>query len=153
MHSIRLTLALTAAGALIATGTATAQDDKIDFEKQIYPLIEVSCKKCHRPPYEDERGRLRRPKAGLIVTNKEALMKGAEEDGEVRPVIVPGKSGESTFYTRTMLAIDDDEHMPPEDKAPEWTDEQKALFKAWVDAGADYGDWVEDPKPTEIPED
>lgn len=144
-------MTVAAAGALLA-GSATAQDDAIDFEKQIYPLIEDSCKKCHRPQYEDERGRLRRPKAGLVVTDKAALMKGAVEDEEVRPVIVAGKPDDSTFYTRTLLPLEDDEHMPPEDKAPQWTDEQKALFAAWIKAGADFGDWEGDPKPTEIPE-
>ncbi|MFT5466808.1 MAG: hypothetical protein ACI8UO_001908 [Verrucomicrobiales bacterium] len=151
MHSIRYSLALAAVGALFATGSATAQDEKIDFEKQIYPLIEESCKKCHRPAYEDERGRLRRPKAGLVVTNKEALLKGAEEDGEVRPVLAPGKPDDSSFYTRTLLELEDDEHMPPEDKAPQWTDEQKGLFAAWIKAGADFGDWAGDPKPNELP--
>ena len=151
MHSTRVTVSLAAFGALIA-GAANAQDEAIDFGKDIYPMIEESCKKCHRPEYEDERGRLRRPKAGLVVTSKEALMQGAVEDDETRPVIVAGKPDESTFYTRTMLAIEDDEHMPPEDKAPEWTDDQKALFKKWIAAGADFGEWTADPKPTEVPE-
>ena len=142
---------MTAAGALIA-GSASAQDDKIDFGKQIYPLIENSCKKCHRPSYEDERGRVRRPKSGLVITDTESLSKGAEEDDEIRKVIVPGKPDDSPFYTRTLLPLDDDEHMPPEDKAEQWTDEQKELFKNWIAAGADFGDWTADPKPTEIPE-
>lgn len=151
MQTTRLTMALTAAGALIA-GSASAQDEKIDFEKQIYPLIENSCKKCHRPEYTDERERLRRPKAGLVVTDKAALMKGAEEDGEIRAVIVAGKSADSSFYTRTTLPLDDEDHMPPEDKAPQWTEEQKKLFAAWIDAGADFGAWAGDPKPNEVAE-
>ena len=73
-------------------------------------------------------------------------MKGAVEDDEVRPVIVAGKPLDSTFYTRTLLPMDDDEHMPPEGKAEEWTDEQKELFKAWIAQGADFGEWTEDEK-------
>ena len=125
-----------------------AQDaEKIDFEKQIWPFVKESCVKCHKPPYEDERGRKRKPKAGLVVTNKEGLLKGGElTEEEGIETIVAGKPEESSFLQRTLLPLDHDDHMPPEDKAEQWTDAQKKLFEEWIKQGADFGEWTDDPE-------
>ncbi len=117
-------------------------EDKVDFEKQIWPILKESCIKCHQPVYEDERGRSRRPKADLIMTNKEGLVKGGEAN-EDAPNLTPGDPTKSTYYTRLLLDLDDDEHMPPEDKAPQLTGDQKKLLEKWIKDGADFGDWTE----------
>ncbi len=143
-------LALGAAAASLAAGSALAQDDaKIDFATQIYPMVKGSCVKCHQPSYEYEsngRKRTRRPKADLIVSNKEGFLKG----GESGPVIVAGKPDESEFLHRTLLPIDDDDHQPPEGKSPQWSDAEKALFRKWIEQGANFGEWTEDAKPGEV---
>lgn len=119
------------------TAFSAKAEDKIDFAKQIWPLVENSCLKCHQVPYEDERGRMRKPKSGLILGTKEGIMAGGDEGD----AIVAGKPDDSPFYTMTMLPLDDDLHMPPEDKADQWTDEEKELVKQWIAEGADFGDW------------
>ncbi len=130
--------------ALGGISTTNAQD-KIDFEKQIWPFVKESCVKCHQPPHKDERGRTKKPKAGLIVTNKEALMAGADgDDDEKVPVIVAGDPKKSSFLQRTLLPEGDDDIMPPEDKAEPWTKEQKELFQKWIEEGADFGGWERD---------
>ncbi len=121
---------------------ASAQAEGPDFEKEIWPFVKNSCVKCHQPEHKDERGRTRRPKGDLVVTNKEALMKGGE-DGEV---IVAGKPEDSPFLQMALLPLDHDDHMPPEGKADQWTDEQKKLMEAWIKAGADFGAWERDPE-------
>ncbi|MEM0969527.1 MAG: c-type cytochrome domain-containing protein, partial [Verrucomicrobiota bacterium] len=103
---------------LLLAGLAQAQaEEKIDFATQIYPFVKGSCAKCHQPTYQDERGRARRPKSDLVVTNKEDFLKG----GEGGVVLVAGKPDESEFLHRTLLPLDDDDHQPPEGKAPQWT--------------------------------
>lgn len=129
-----------------ATADSRAQDaEKVNFEKQIWPLLENSCVKCHKPAYEDERGRTRKPKGELVASTKEGLMKGgehaAEEDG--MKTIVPGKPEESALLQSTLLPLDDDMHMPPEDKADQWTEAQQKLVEQWIKEGADFGDWTE----------
>lgn len=119
---------------------ASAQAEGPDFEKEIWPFVKNSCVKCHQPEHKDERGRTRRPKGDLVITNKEAFTKGGE-NGEA---VVAGKPEDSPFLQRTLLALDHDDHMPPEGKADEWTDEQKKLFEAWIKAGADFGAWERD---------
>lgn len=126
--------------ALGITAGSAAAEEKIDFEKTIWPFVKNSCVKCHKPPYIDERGRKRKPKAGMVITNKKDFMKGGEEGA----VIVPGKPDESEFLQRTLLPLDNDDHQPPEGKADQWTDAQKELFAKWIKEGADFGAWERD---------
>jgi len=130
------------AGLAFVAAPSDANAEDIDFAKQIWPMIQNSCAKCHLPEHKDERGRTRRPKGDLVVTSKEALMKG----GEGGAVIEAGAPKDSSFLQRTMLDISHDDHMPPEGKADPWTDEQKELFAAWIEAGAEFGDWTADEK-------
>jgi uncharacterized membrane protein len=105
----------------------------VDFTKDIAPVIENSCVKCHKAPYVDERtGRTKKPKAGLRMDSYEELMKGSE-DGEV---IVPGDPEKSSVYTSVMLPADHDDVMPPEDKADPLTDAQKKMLHDWIKEGA-----------------
>jgi len=124
--------------------TATGQD-KVDFEKQIWPLLDNSCVKCHQPKHKDKRGRTRRPKGDLVMTNKAALIKGGENN-EDNPNLTPGDPKKSSYLQMTLLDLSEDEHMPPEDKAPQWTDEEKKLFEKWITEGADFGKWERDPE-------
>lgn len=131
----------------LAAPVASVQAEDIDFATQIYPFVKSGCVKCHQPPYEDERGRTRKPKGGYILSTKAGIMESEGEDGD--KFIVPGKPDESRMLQVTKLPIDDDMHFPPEGKAPQWTDAEKELFAKWIEAGADFGDWTEDPKPGE----
>ena len=65
-------------------------EEKIDFEEEVYPFIKSGCVVCHRPPYEDERGRTRKPKNDMILATKEGLMAEYELDSgetEAREVV------------------------------------------------------------------
>jgi hypothetical protein len=129
---------------------ASAQD-KINFEKQIYPFIKSGCVKCHRPEHEnpDRPGRKIKPKGGYVFTNPEGISAAANEDG--KKFIVAGKPEESRMHEVTVLPIDDENHYPPEGDAPQWTDAEKELFAKWITEGADFGGWKGDPDPTALP--
>jgi hypothetical protein len=144
IHRNSLILALSASCLLAGKSIA---DDKIDFAKQIYPIIKESCSRCHRPPYEEKK-RMKKPKADLVMTNKAALMKG----GENGPVIIPGKPDESPFLKRILLPLTDDKHEPPQGKTPQVTTPEKEILKKWIAQGADFGSWTEDPAPQDLPE-
>src|SRR5581483_3117757 len=72
--------------------------DRIDFSREILPLLSDNCFHCHGP---DEKNR----KAKLRLDDEQNVKK-------VRGVIVPGKSGESDLYLR-LVATDPHEVMPP----------------------------------------
>lgn len=119
--------------------------EDIDFATQIYPFVKSGCVTCHSPPYEDERGRTRKPKADIVLATKEGILNSVDENDE--KILVPGKPDESRMLGVTKLPLSDDMHFPPEGRAPQWTDAEKDLFAQWIAAGADFGDWTEDPAP------
>src|SRR5437870_12077308 len=75
---------------------------KIDFAKEIKPIFESSCIKCHG------RGRT---KGDLSIENRETLLKG----GENGPAIVPGRSAES-YLIELVAGLDPDAVMPQKGK-------------------------------------
>src|SRR6185369_2788043 len=74
--------------------------DKVDFEQQIKPILELNCVRCHGAE---------KPKGGLRLDTKGGALKGGDEG----PALVPGKPDQSPLYTSTILPADDDKHMPP----------------------------------------
>ena len=94
----------------------------ITFDKDIKPIFEKSCFKCHGP--EKKKGDLR-------VDSLEATLKG----GENGPNVVKGNSAKSTLV-HSIARLNEDEAMPPEGKGEPLTKEQIGLVRAWIDQGA-----------------
>ena len=109
-----------------------ASTGAVNYKKDIWPIIEESCLKCHKAPYKDEKGRMKKPKAGLRLDTPEMIMKGSE-DGKV---IVPGKPEDSSFYTLVALDPDHDDIMPP--KGDPLTKAQIEMIKKWISSGAKF---------------
>jgi uncharacterized membrane protein len=135
-HVIPLLVASLGAFTFIPSASA---EDKVDFEKQIYPIFEAKCLKCHKKEHTDETGKLKKPKGGLVMDSAAGLKKGGKESGE--KTLVAGKADESELYKVTILPISDEMAMPPEGKGDPLTDAEKALLKKWIDSGADFGTW------------
>jgi mono/diheme cytochrome c family protein len=101
-----------------------ADQKDVTYAKVIRPLFERSCFKCHGE--EKQKGKLR-------LDSLEAVLKGADGD----QVIIPGKSSKSKLVQAVAHATEDeDEWMPPPDKAKELTPEEVGLIRAWIDQGA-----------------
>src|SRR6185369_6984149 len=94
----------------------------IDFTKEIKPLFEASCIKCHG------RGR---DKGDFKIDSRETLLKG----GGSGPAIVVGKSAES-YLIELVMGFDPDNVMPK--KGTKLTQEQIGLLRAWIDQGAQW---------------
>lgn len=94
----------------------------LTFEKDIKPLFDKGCVKCHGP--EKQKGKLR-------VDTLAATLKG----GENGPNVIPGNSAKSTLV-HSIARLDEDEAMPPADKGEPFTKEQVGLVRAWIDQGA-----------------
>ncbi|MGV3772882.1 MAG: DUF1553 domain-containing protein [Verrucomicrobiales bacterium] len=97
---------------------------KVDFQKDVKPILEASCLKCHGSE---------KPKGGFSVANREVLLKS----GENGPHLVPGKSLESHLLLVSAKMVPDME-MPPEGKAPEVNAQQLGILRAWIDQGAPW---------------
>src|SRR5437588_10120708 len=95
----------------------TPPNHQIDFSKEIKPIFEASCIKCHG------RGK---DKGGLRIDTRETLLKG----GDSGPVIIPGKSAESLLIS-LVQGFDPDSVMPK--KGSRHTPEQIGVLRAWID--------------------
>ena len=138
---MKATLLLTGCLAAFACLTPTAKaDDKVDFEKQIYPIFKAKCLKCHSKEHEDN-GKIKKPKGGLVLNTAEGIKKGGKEDKD--KCLVAGKPDDSTIYKVTLLPSSDDKAMPPDGKGDPLTDAEKTLLKNWIAQGADFGAWTE----------
>jgi hypothetical protein len=128
--SARTTLSLL--GLTVMSSTASAA---VNFEKEIWPIIEKRCVECHRAPYV-ENGKTKEPKAGLRLDASWAILKG----GENGPILKAKDSAASSIYESVTLPSEEDGHMPP--KGDSLTEAEIKLLKTWIDEGADFGGWV-----------
>ena len=94
----------------------------VTFDKDIKPLFEVSCAKCHGAEKQ---------KAKLRLDTVAAIMRG----GENGKVVEVGNSAKSLII-HAASGLDADTAMPPEGKATPLTAEQLGLVRAWIDQGA-----------------
>lgn len=119
----------------------------IDFEKQVWPILERSCVSCHQAPYDDENGRTRKPKAGLRLDGKSWILKGSK----TARVVAPGHPRQSSLYLRTILPEDDGDFMPARGEA--LTKDETDVLRQWIEQGASFGSWtgVDGPQHVEAP--
>jgi hypothetical protein len=117
---------------IVPGSPARADESRVDFNRDIRPILSDTCYACHGPD-----GKQRQ--AGLRLDTHEGPL-AVLESGE--RAVVPGKSGESALYAR-VSAADPDERMPPADSGKKLTPEQVELFKRWIDQGAQWsGHWA-----------
>ena len=104
---------------MAAKGGQAAPQAKVDFDRQVRPIIEEHCLECHS---QDKR------KGGLsLATYADAL-----DGGRNGPAIRPGRSTRSLLIHRLSGAV---EPQMPKDKDP-LPPAQLALLRRWIDQGA-----------------
>ena len=115
-------MSLQAADVDITKLPPAASKKEVTFAKDIKPIFEKACFKCHG----DEK-----QKAKLRVDSVEAIKKGSENG----PVIEIGKSDKSSLV-HSVAGLIEDMQMPPEGKADPLTKDEIGLLRAWIDQGA-----------------
>ena len=121
--------ALCAAPLLPADDGLPASDlPRVDFGKQIRPLLADTCFTCHGPDSQNRETDLR-------LDTRE----GAFIDLDGRPAIVPGDAQNSEL-ARRLRHDDEDQRMPPPDQVRQLTPEQIALVERWIDEGASWNE-------------
>ncbi|MFP6855466.1 MAG: DUF1549 domain-containing protein, partial [Opitutales bacterium] len=91
----------------------------VDFEKEIKPILERRCAKCHA---------YGKRQAGLSMETRDSLLKG----GENGKVVEAGKT-EGSLFLELLEEEDASDRMPQ--KADKMPAEEIALLKAWVKEG------------------
>lgn len=113
---------------------------KIEFNRDIRPILSDKCFVCHGP---DSAKR----KAGLRLDQRDSAI--AERDDS--RAIAPGDSDRSELVRR-ILTRDPDLQMPPPDSTLKLTATEISLLKRWIDEGAEYQPhWAFIPPKVTIP--
>lgn len=111
---------ITALAGLIAFAPLARAADKVDYNRDIRPILAENCFFCHGPDAAARQGDLR-----------------LDESQAARHVL-DAKGTANSELVRRILATDPDEQMPPADSKKSLTQEQKDLLSRWVAQGAIY---------------
>jgi hypothetical protein len=112
MRTLALTAVITLAGS-----SAFA----VDFNTQIFPILNNKCAKCHSEKKGETKGK-------FAVDRKGDLMKG----------IKAGEPAKSSLVITVGLPADDEDAMPPKGKGTPLTPAEIGLLKQWITEGANF---------------
>ncbi|MEM1294768.1 MAG: c-type cytochrome domain-containing protein [Verrucomicrobiota bacterium] len=108
-------------GVSLIVGFSAARAE-VSFGSDISPILKAKCSQCH--------GGLI-PQGGLKLNSLKNLKKG----GKSGKVVVPGNAESSLMVRQFYLPKTDPKRMPPMG-APELTESEIGMIRAWIDAGA-----------------
>ncbi len=100
----------------------------VDFVRDIQPILEKSCLKCHSGE---------KPKGKFSITTRASALKGGQDQVD----ILPGESAKSPLIHFVSRVIADSE-MPPVDKGEPLTTNEIGLLRAWIDQGTKWPDEI-----------
>lgn len=107
---------------LLAASFASGADNRVQFNRDVRPILSDKCFHCHGPDASHRKADLR------LDLRDEAIKAGA---------VVPGDAVKSSAIER-VFQTDPEEMMPPPESHRKLTDAQKATLKLWVEQGAEY---------------
>ena len=111
---------------LSAAETNSLPAGQILFDRDVRPIFDQSCFRCHGPE---------KPKSDFRLDNRaDALIGGNDNTNDV----VSGHAGQSKLISY-VAGLDTDIQMPPPDRGQPLTPTQVAVLRAWIDQGADWG--------------
>ncbi|HVW00656.1 MAG TPA: DUF1549 domain-containing protein, partial [Planctomycetaceae bacterium] len=113
--------------AWLTGASAIGAAEKIDFNRDVRPILAENCFKCHG---FDEQAR----KAQLRLDTAEGATQPAES-GEV--AVLPGKPGESELLLR-ITSDDETARMPPKATGKNLTPAQIETLRQWIAQGAPF---------------
>ncbi len=118
--------------ALLTRPAAAGEPVKVDFNRDVRPILFDKCVACHGP---DEQQR----KSGLRLDTREGAVEGE--------AFVPGKPGESAIIER-ILSKDKAVVMPPPRTGKTLTPADRDVMTRWIEQGANYAEHWSYAKPT-----
>jgi hypothetical protein len=98
---------------------------KINFDRDIRPILETSCLRCHGP---------QKPRSHFRLDYRAGAIAGGDDNTND---IVPGNSGHSMLISYVSRLVPDME-MPPPDRGTPLSPQKIGLLRAWIDQGANW---------------
>lgn len=106
-------------------GTLSASD-RVDFNKDVRPILSDRCFKCHGPDAKNQKSDYR------VDTFEHATANLGDYYG-----IVPGNAEDSELFYR-LITDDEIDLMPPPENRMALTEEEIDIIKRWINQGAEY---------------
>src|SRR5436190_16012894 len=113
--------------AVFADGVKVDPKTKVDFNRDICPILSDNCYACHGPDSNKRKG-------GLRFDIKEVALAKLKSDNFA---IVPGDAAKSALIER-VTATNEDDRMPPLKTGKHLTDAQIDLLRRWIAQGAEW---------------
>ena len=123
--------------ALLRADKGGAPPAKVDFAREIRPILSRNCLSCHGPDAKNRQANLR-----LDVRSQAVADRGGYH------VITPGNSAQSRLVARIS---NPGMPMPPTDTGKTLSSEEIELLKGWIDQGASYTSHWAFEKPVRLP--
>lgn len=117
IRQLALTTLLTASFAAAASAA-----DKLEYNRDIRPILAENCFACHGPDSAARKGELRLDKREMAMEST---------------AIIPGDPEKSGLVSR-INSTNPDERMPPPESKKELTAAQKETLRRWIAEGAEY---------------
>lgn len=129
----------------LITVKSLAVEDSINFNRDIRPILSDKCFHCHGPDEGDREEDLRLDIPDGIL--------GALTPRDDYSIITPGELDESELWFRIVSEYEDEVMPPPKSRKTALTEGEVALFKKWIEEGAEYQDfWAFIPPEKSPPE-
>ena len=122
-------------GSAFMLATVVSADEGINFNRDIRPILSDRCFQCHGPNEKDRKRHLRLDQS----EGEEGAYRTYRDSTAIKPKDLKG----SELWYR-ITTKDPDDAMPPADahKTP-LSDEEKSLFRLWIEEGAEFqGFWA-----------
>lgn len=123
------------ASPVVAEKLPLASIQKIDFRRDIYPLLKQSCFTCHSGPT---------PKSGYRLDVRAVIL--GKSTG--KPLAVAGHSADSRLI-HLISGLLEEEVMPPPRSGKRLSPEQVGLLRAWIDQGVSWDEQLLPSPPEE----
>ncbi len=120
------TACLTLAAAFVIPALLRAEPEKLDFGRDVMPILSANCFSCHGADPGNRKAKLRLDLRDEAVADRDGL-----------PAIIPGNPVKSELMFR-ITSNDEDERMPPADKAHKLSETQIDILRRWIASGAEY---------------
>lgn len=119
---------------LLTVATACGEDSRIDFSRDVRPILSEKCLKCHGPDANARQADLR-----LDVESGIRSERGGNS-------VVVAQHPDSSELIRRVESTDDDDRMPPSDANLKLSDRERRILRRWIAEGAAWeGHWSFEP--------
>ena len=114
---------------VLTTRVESRESARVDFTRDVRPILSENCLPCHGPDREVRKARLRLDVEGEAKRRR----------GRRAPAITPKDRDASSLWLR-VHTDDEDDVMPPRDSKLALTPAQIETLGRWIDQGAEYAE-------------